>query len=154
MLGLKLIHVSKRGPSSYQELKEEFTQASQKVPRGYTRSSRFDSWNDFIQSIKLIPNHGLLTRYVKLWVAHAPGIPGTFSRHRPRRKTLISDSDIYHGTCVTHVPWWMSESLTRGGGEIVPGIPGAYATRNFTYLVRGPLKARTNLIKTCTTFQS
>ena len=40
--------------------------------------------------------------------------------------------------CVTHVPWYMSESLTRGGGENVPGIPGACATRNFTHLARGP----------------
>ena len=32
----------------------------------------------------------------------------------------------------------MLESLTHGGGENVPGIPGACATRNFTYLVRGP----------------
>ena len=31
-----------------------------------------------------------------------------------------------------------SGSLTCGGGENVPGIPGACATRNFTYLVRGP----------------
>ena len=40
--------------------------------------------------------------------------------------------------CVTHVPWCMSGSLTRGGGENVPSIPGACATRNFAYLVRGP----------------
>ena len=26
-----------------------------------------------------------------------------------------------HGTCVTHVPWCMPGSLTRGGGENVPG---------------------------------
>ena len=32
----------------------------------------------------------------------------------------------------------MSGSLTNGGGENVPGIPGACATRNFTYLARGP----------------
>ena len=32
----------------------------------------------------------------------------------------------------------MSGSLTRGGGENVPGIPGACATRNYKYLVRGP----------------
>ena len=31
----------------------------------------------------------------------------------------------------------MSGSLSRGGGENVPGIPGACATRNFTYLARG-----------------
>ena len=31
-----------------------------------------------------------------------------------------------------------------GGGENVPGIPGVCATRNFTYLVRGPLTSLTN----------
>ena len=33
----------------------------------------------------------------------------------------------------------MSGSLTHGGGKNFPGIPGACATRNFTYLERGPL---------------
>ena len=32
----------------------------------------------------------------------------------------------------------MSRSLTFGGGENVPDIPSACATRNFTYLARGP----------------
>ena len=31
--------------------------------------------------------HGPLTRYIKLRVAHAPGMPGTFSRHRLQRKS-------------------------------------------------------------------
>ena len=63
-----------------------------------------------------------------------------FPRHRLQRKPLVSDPGMHHGTCVTHVPWCMSGSLTRGGGENVPGIPGAWcATRNFTYLVRGSL---------------
>ena len=61
-----------------------------------------------------------------------------FPRHRLRRKPLVSDPDMHHGSCATHVPWCMSGSLTCGGGENVPGIPGACATRNFTYLVRGP----------------
>ena len=30
-----------------------------------------------------------------------------------RRKPLLSDPDMHHGTCVTHVPWCMSGSLTR-----------------------------------------
>ena len=57
----------------------------------------------------------------------------------------VSDPDKHHGTCVTHVPWCMKGSLTSGfpfeigGGENVPGISGACATCNFTYLVRGPL---------------
>ena len=53
-------------------------------------------------------------------------------------KPPVGDPGMHHGTCVTHVPWYMSGSLTRGGGENVPGIPGACTTRNFIYLVRGP----------------
>ena len=34
---------------------------------------------------------------------------------------------MHHGTCVTHVPWCMSGSLTCSDGENVPGIPGACA---------------------------
>ena len=82
--------------------------------------------------------HGPLTRYVKLRVAHASGMPGTFSP--PPR---VSDPDVHHGMCVTHMPWCMPGSLTRGflwsrwRGTNFPGIPGACTTRNFTYLVRG-----------------
>ena len=61
-----------------------------------------------------------------------------FPRHRLQRKSLVSDTCMHHGTCVTHVPWCMSGSLASGGGENVPGIPGACATRNFMYLIRGP----------------
>ena len=39
-------------------------------------------------------------------VAHAPGMPGTFS---PPPRT--SDPDMHQGTCVTHVPWCMPGSL-------------------------------------------
>ena len=54
-------------------------------------------------------SHGLLNRYVILRGAHAPGMPGTFSP--PLR---VSDPDMHHGTCVTHVPWCMPGSLTSG----------------------------------------
>ena len=60
-----------------------------------------------------------------------------FPHNRLQRKPLFSDPSMHHGTCVTHVPWCMSGSLTRGSGENVPGIPGACATRNFSYLARG-----------------
>ena len=46
-----------------------------------------------------------------------------FPRHRLQRKPLVSDPGMHHGTCVTHVPRCMSGSLTRDGGENVPGIP-------------------------------
>ena len=48
-------------------------------------------------------------RYVKLRVGHAPGMPGTFSP--PLR---VSDPDMHHGTCVTHVPRCTLGSLTSG----------------------------------------
>ena len=53
--------------------------------------------------------HGPHTRYVKLRVAHAPGLSGTFSP--PAR---VSDADMHHGTCVTHVPWCMPGTQTSG----------------------------------------
>ena len=54
-------------------------------------------------------NRGSLTRYVKLGVAHAPGMPRTFSL--PLR---VSDPDMHHGTCVTRVLWCMPGSSTSG----------------------------------------
>ena len=83
------------------------------------------------------PN-GPLARYVKLRLGHPPGMLGTFSP--PPR---VSDPDMHHGTCVMQVPWCMLGWLTSGflwsrWRENVPGILGACATRNITYLVRGP----------------
>ena len=54
---------------------------------------------------------------------------------------------MHHNTCVTHVPWCMLRSPTRAGGENVPGIPGAGATRKFTYLARGPCRFVCRVIK-------
>ena len=85
--------------------------------------------------------HGSLTRCAKWRVVHAPGMSGTFSRHRLQRKPLVSDPGMNHDPRVTHVSWCMSESLTRGGREtFVPGITGACATHNFAYLIRVPLE--------------
>ena len=56
-----------------------------------------------------LSRHGPLDRYVQFQVAHAPGMPGTFSP--PPR---VSDPDMHHGTCVTHVPWCMPGLLTSG----------------------------------------
>ena len=53
--------------------------------------------------------NGSLSRYIKLRVAHSPGMPGTFSP--PLR---VSDPDMHHGMSVMHVPWCMPGSLTSG----------------------------------------
>ena len=61
-----------------------------------------------------------------------------FSRHRGLAIPI----------CITARAWrtcrdacqdrWLAISFEIGGRENVPGIPGACATRNFAYLVRGP----------------
>ena len=52
----------------------------------------------------------LLTRPIlKLRVAHASGMPGTFSPTR-----YVSDPGMHYGTCLTHVPWCMLELPTSG----------------------------------------
>ena len=61
-----------------------------------------------------------------------------FTRHQLQRKPLVSDPGMHQSTCVTHVPWCMSGSLTCGGGE---NVPGTCATRYFTYLIRDPCQA-------------
>ena len=45
----------------------------------------------------------------KLQFTHAPGMPGT-SSPPPR----VSDPNMHHGTCVTHVPWCIPGLLTSG----------------------------------------
>ena len=68
-----------------------------------------------------------------------------FPRHRFQGKWLVNYPGMRHRTCVTHVPWCMSGSLTRGGGENVLSILGACAARTFAYLVRGPFVAGIDL---------
>ena len=75
--------------------------------------------------------HGPLTRNVKLWAAHAPGMPWTFSP-----PPQISDPDMHHGTYVKHIrDRLLAVFFEVDGGENVPGILGACSIRNFTYLV-------------------
>ena len=46
-----------------------------------------------------------------------------FPRHRLQKKLQVSDPGMHSGTCVTHVSWCMSRSLTRGGGKTFPAFP-------------------------------
>ena len=54
--------------------------------------------------------YGPITRYVKLWVAHAPGMPGTNSPPSTSKEMLVGGPSMHQGTCVMHVPWCMFES--------------------------------------------
>ena len=91
-----------------------------------SRSELTPLWKSMI--IQLYIHEGTMTwplsRYVKLRVVHAPGMPGTFPP-TPR----VSDPDMHHGTCVTHVPWCMPGPLTSGflcsrwAGKAFPAFP-------------------------------
>ena len=66
-------------------------------------------WCTGCWSHKCIRKHGPLARYVKLRLRMRRECRERFpSPHR------ISNLDMYHGTCVTHVPWCMPGSLTSG----------------------------------------
>ena len=82
--------------------------------RGYSHTSHIWTWASY--QIRKIAG-----------CACAGNAGNNFPRRRFQKKPLVSDSGMHHGTCVTHVPWCMSGSLTCGDGENVPGIPGACA---------------------------
>ena len=88
-------------------------------------------WQVWRGWLVFVASHGPPTRYINLRVVYARECLERFPCHRHQRKALVS-------MLVTHVPWCMSGSLTRGGRENVPGFSGTCATRNFAYLVRGP----------------
>ena len=83
-----------------------------------------NSFYRYIDGLVQDCSNGPFARYVKLRVTHAPGMPGMFSP-----SSRVSDPDMQHGTCVTHVPWCMPESLTsdflwsRWRGKTFPAFP-------------------------------
>ena len=52
-----------------------------------------------------------------------------------KESARVSDPGMHHGTCVMHVPWCMSGSLTSGGGKNVPG--SSRRMRNPQFYVSG-----------------
>ena len=61
-----------------------------------------------------------------------------FPRRWFKRKLLVSDHGMHHGTCVTHVPWCMSGSLTCGDGKTFPAFP-AHAHPQFCVSGKRPI---------------
>ena len=61
-----------------------------------------------------------------------------FPRDRLQRKPLVSDPNMHHGTCITHLPWCMSGSLTRGRGKTFPAFP-AHAHPQFYVSGKRPI---------------
>ena len=79
------------------------------------------SWNHLCsQLISQLPELCIIFVYGPLPDTHNCGLRmrrecrERFPRHWLQRKPLVSDPDMHHGTCVTHVPSCMSRSPTRG----------------------------------------
>ena len=69
--------------------------------RTWCRSKWYYHWHATLWSY-----YGPLAWYVKLQAGHVVGMLGTFSS--PLR---VSDLEMHHGMCLTHVPWCMLGSL-------------------------------------------
>ena len=74
-----------------------------------------------------------------------PPHAGRFPRYRRQRKPLVSAPGMHHGTCVTHVPRFMSGAPTRGGGKNVPGISRRICNPQFYVFGKRPMQPRTPL---------
>ena len=81
---------------------------------------------------------GPLARYVKVRIAYAPGMPGTFPRHRQVAIPACIPARASRTCRDTCRDCYLVVSFEVGGEENVPGIPGTCATRNFTYLIGVP----------------
>ena len=85
-------------------------------------------FKDYIHMWHICNPWGMMCHIRKIAGCACAGNAGNvFPRRRFQKKPLVSDPGMHHGTCVAHVPWCMSGSLTCGNGENVPGIPGACA---------------------------
>ena len=131
---------------------QRFLEKYTELTRGYRNYKRHMLWNviclraKFVACLrcpKIVYTH-LMNNYNQMrcvlnysWASYqirkiagcacAGNAGNVFPRRRFQRKPLVSDPGMHHGTCVTHVPWCMSGSLTRGDGENGPGFPGACA---------------------------
>ena len=97
--------------------------------------------NNYISQKTLVVMHlpmDILPDTQNCGCACAGNAGNVFPRRRFQRKLLVSDPGMHHGTCVTHVPWCMSGSLTCGDGEKFPAFP-AHAHPRFCVSGKRPM---------------
>ena len=92
-------------------------------------------WPTYVVIKLLLFIHWPLARYLKLRVAHGSGMPGTFS---PPHGLSIPACITARASCTCRDACWdrlLAVSFEVGGEE---NVPRACATRDLTYLERGP----------------
>ena len=133
-----MAYITKRWGDWKEPAEVDLLQTSHNAPVPYTTMHNFIT--EMCTCMNISVTKGCIGKYVMglmRWASyHIRKIAGfacagnagnVFPRRRFQRETLVSDPGMHHGTCVTHVPWCMSGSLTCGDRENVPGIPGACA---------------------------
>ena len=95
--------------------------------------------HDDIMTRKPFPHHGPLTRYVKLQVAHAPGMPGTFSPAADFKENRL----IAIPACITARAWRTCRDACRDRlhavtGKTFPAFP-AHAHPQFYVSGKRPI---------------
>ena len=105
------------------DLEKAFDHVPQKVLWWAMRKVGVEEW--IVRLVQAMYNNAWTSCQIReIAGAHAPGMPGTFSP-----SPQVSDPDMHHGTCVTHVPWCMPGSLTSGfiwnrrRGKTFPAFP-------------------------------
>ena len=117
MLGLKLIHVSKEATRPVKVSRLPHARGVCNAIRDFCNKKILTDRKTDRRGSTRCPFYGVASdeviwnscRMRKLRVVHAPGMPGTF--YPPPR---VSDTDMHHGTWVTHVPWCIPGSLASG----------------------------------------
>ena len=122
-------------------------------------TTMFTSHNDHFHSQRLKETMAWISNYILLFYVDAMGLlPDTWNcglrMRRECRERFPRHSGLAIPTCITARASRTCRDACRdrllalsfevGGGENVPGIPGACAIRNFTHLQRGPLPNTSN----------
>ena len=86
------------------------------MEHNYTDQQLSNAFGWILSSTTAVIIMGVLPDTWNRWLRMRRECREHFPRHRLQRKPLVSDPGMHQGTCVTHVPWFMSGSLTNGGG--------------------------------------
>ena len=90
-------------------------------PQGCLKGRQYDYLSACQATPKNIPKcMGLLSDTYNCGLRMRRECRERLPRHPGKRKPLVSDPSMHHGTCVTHVPLCMSGSLTAVAGKTSP----------------------------------
>ena len=127
---------------------QDFGDISMVLKMAHFRKSTGPRWVNYYLHFTIYPNcHGPLTRYVKLQVAHAPGMPGTF----PSAADFKGNRYLAIPACITARAWRTCRDACRDRlpavtGKTFPAFP-ARAHPQFCVSGKRPILRRHHAVK-------